>query len=107
MVMVEEDVSDSEGRDWAWGADTVVTQCLLCKHTAKGPQPVCAAFPGSIPPKILSNDFDHRRPWIDPATGEPGDRGVPDKASILFEPEDGINSRSLAALYRHLDATNE
>jgi hypothetical protein len=37
----------------SWGPDVVLTQCMLCKHDAKGPHNVCAAFPGQIPPEIL------------------------------------------------------
>ena len=56
------------------------------------------AFPGSIPPEIMANEYDHRRPWIDPETGEAGDQGVPLRESILFEPRDGINPRARRAL---------
>jgi hypothetical protein len=95
-----------DGKEFTWGADTLLTQCLLCKHLAKGPIAVCAAFPASIPPEIMSNEVDHRSPWIDPATGEAGDQGVPLNGSITFEPRDGINPRSLAVLYHALDATH-
>jgi hypothetical protein len=70
----------------------------LTTHTA-----ACAAFPGSIPPEILYTDYDHRRPWIDPQTGEPGDRGAPLRGSITFTPRSGVTATALDQLYRHLD----
>jgi hypothetical protein len=94
----------ADDKDLSWGAETLLTQCLLCKHRAAGPHLVCAAFPNSIPPEIAANDFDHRQPWIDQSTGQPGDQGVPLKGSILFEPRAGINPVTLDVLYRHLDA---
>ena len=46
--------------------------CNLCKHsTMKGT--TCKAFPNGIPDKILTGEFDHRKPY-------PGDNG------IQFEP---------------------
>jgi hypothetical protein len=96
-------VSDRDDK-FAWGADTLLTQCLLCKHLAGGHIAACAAFPGAIPPEILANDFDHRRPWLDPRTGRPGDMGIPLVRSITFEPRDGINPATLERLYGHLDS---
>ena len=94
-----------QSRDkFAWGADTLLTQCLLCRHLAEGEMPVCNAFPGQIPSEILNNSVDHRKPWIDPYTGEPGDKGIPLQHSITFEPREGINPVTLQVLYRHLDS---
>ncbi len=81
--------------------DLVITQCAFCRHLAAGSDNVCAAFPGQIPPEILANQHDHRRPWIDPETGEPGDKGVPLEHSILFDPRPGASRESLEALDRH------
>lgn len=89
---------------FTWGpGDVVLSQCAYCKHLADGPAAVCAAFPGAIPADILANETDHRKPWIDPDTGEPGDMGIPLERSIIFEPREGIHPAALAALYRHLD----
>jgi len=85
------------------GGDFILSQCAYCKHLGDGPVAVCAAFPGSIPAEILSNDFDHRRPWIDDATGTPGDGGVADAGSILFEPRPAVTHEALARLHRALD----
>lgn len=92
---------------FVWGAETVLTQCAYCKHAAPGPDAVCAAFPGQIPPEILANEVDHRQPWIDPATNEPGDEGVALAGSITFSPAEGVTPDALAVLYRHLDALAE
>lgn len=89
---------------FTWGAgDVVVTQCTLCKHRGTLDPWQCAAFPAGIPDKIRTNNYDHRKPWIDPRTGEPGDEGIPLDGSITFEPADGVSEETLAALYRHLD----
>jgi hypothetical protein len=90
---------------FVWNAsNVVVSQCMLCKHTSPEPYAVCSAFPGSIPPEILANQVDHRKPWIDATTGQPGDEGVPLAGSILFEPRPGVNPVALARLYEVLDA---
>ena len=81
---------------FAWGPDTVLSQCLLCKHTS-GHVAICAAFPGSIPDEIMMNQVDHRRPY-------PGDEGVALAGSIVFEPRGGVNPITLQALYTYLDA---
>ena len=81
----------------------MLSQCLLCKHAVRGPEAVCSAFPGQIPPEILANEFDHRKPWIDQQTGQPGDRGIPLERSITFEVRDGVNPLTLTRLYRYLD----
>jgi hypothetical protein len=88
------------------GDDFVVSQCAYCRHLLPGPAAVCSAFPSSIPAEILANDFDHRQPWIDPATGQVGDQGVALKGSILFEPKPAVPEPALDALYRVLDATH-
>jgi hypothetical protein len=85
------------------GGDFVASQCAYCKHLAPGRAAACAAFPSAIPDEVLHNEVDHRRPWIDPATGEPGDMGVPLERSITFEPRGGVTPDALAALYRRLD----
>jgi hypothetical protein len=62
---------------FAWGADVLLSQCMLCKRLdPDAPNAVCAAFPGQIPQEIMSNEVDHRKPWIDPETGLPGDQGI-------------------------------
>jgi len=96
-------MTGQRGDQFTWGADTLLTQCLLCRHLGPGPAAVCAAFPGSIPPEIMSNDVDHRKPWLDPKTGEPGDQGVALAGSITFAPRPGINPVTLNRLYAHLD----
>ena len=55
--------------------------------------------PRLLPPEILSNAVDHRRPF-------PGDQGVASQLerSTTFEPHPGIAREALAVLYRHLDA---
>ncbi len=89
---------------FAWDADTPLSQCAYCRHLDRSsPVAVCPAFPSSIPPGILANEVDHRRPWIDPATGRPGDRGVLLARSITFEAGEGIPPAALAALYRRLE----
>lgn len=77
--------------------DVVLSQCAYCSRLSRLDL-VCAAFPGSIPPEILANTFDHSRPWIDPETGEPGDRGIPLEGSILFDPKPGVTPAQLARL---------
>lgn len=93
------------GDKFTWNpGDVAWPQCALCAHMdAKSPTSTCAAFPGRIPDEIRRNEVDHRKPWIDPETGEPGDMGIPLERSILFEPAPGVNPATLAALYRHLD----
>jgi hypothetical protein len=90
---------------FAWTAENVtLSQCLLCKHIGKGPHAVCSAFPGGqIPEEILLNEYDHRKPWIDPMTGQPGDEGVPLAGSILFSPKPDLPRVAVARLYEVLD----
>ena len=79
--------------------------CSLCRHLSGFPgATVCAAFPGGIPDAIVQFRFDHRRPWIDPETGQPGDQGIPLNGPITFEPAEGVRLSALAALYEKLDA---
>lgn len=87
------------------GSAPVLSQCFYCDHLSARPdKAVCRAFPAGIPAEILANQFDHREPWIDPETGEPGDTGLAGERSITFEPRDDAAPEALAALYRHLDA---
>lgn len=81
--------------------EAVLPQCTLCRHVAAGG--ICSAFPAAIPPAILRNEADHRRPWADPQTGEPGDTGVAGVRSITFTPAPGVPPAALEALHRHLD----
>ncbi len=80
--------------------EVVGPQCLLCRRRVPGSLDVCEAFPGSIPAAIRLNLHDHRRPWIDPATGEPGDEGVALAGSILFAPRPDVAPEALANLDR-------
>ena len=51
----------------AYAFDTVLPQCLRCKHwNGKGR---CEAFPDGIPHEILTDEFDHKEPY-------PGDNGT-------------------------------
>lgn len=81
--------------------DAALPQCLLCKWSAPGG--ICAAFPGGMPDEIRQNRFDHRKPWIDPETGETGDMGIPLERSITFEPDPNVDPQAIRILYRHLD----
>lgn len=51
--------------------------CMTCVHLGPGGSRAntCAAFPGGIPTPILTNQFDHRRPW-DGGDGWPSDGGI-------------------------------
>ncbi len=97
-----ESMNDGREDRFAWGSDTLLSQCLVCKHAPSGVL-ACKAFLGGIPDAIITNNFDHRKPWIDPTTGEAGDQGFDLEGSILFEPKPGINPITLSVLYRHLD----
>lgn len=44
-------------------------QCSQCKHLRDGGRWTCDAFPSGIPSAILTNKFDHTKPY-------PGDRGI-------------------------------
>jgi len=85
------------------GDDLILSQCAYCARLGEGPAAVCAAFPGSIPAEILSNDYDHRKPWIDPKTGQPGDQGVALAGSITFEPKPTVRREALKRLTDSLD----
>lgn len=52
-------------------------QCLTCRHLDPGwvMATTCAAFPNGIPTPILTNRFDHRRPWNGDGTW-PSDNGI-------------------------------
>lgn len=105
MEREEENEGMTEDRSdyFAWGARILLSQCMLCKHRVAGAR-VCKAFLGHIPDEIADNEVDHRKPWIDPMTGEAGDQGFDLNGSILFEPGEGINPVTLSVLYRHLDS---
>jgi hypothetical protein len=88
------------GRLDTW--DVTAPQCMLCKHRPPNVLFACAAFPGLIPEEIRRNDHDHRQPWIDPDTGQPGDEGIALAGSILFEPKDDAAPEALERLYADL-----
>lgn len=94
------------GDKFGWDlGEMVLSQCAYCKHLSVMPNVnACAAFPGMIPAEFLRNESDHRRPWIDPRTGEPGDQGVPLAGSILFAPRPDVPADVLARLYADLDS---
>ncbi len=79
------------------------SQCSLCARRDPDELFTCAAFPGLIPLEIRENRHDHREPWIDPDSGEPGDQGIPLAGSILFEPRDDADPGALQDLYDYLD----
>lgn len=79
------------------------SQCSLCRHRPEEELFTCAAFPGLIPLEIRENRHDHRKPWIDPDSGEPGDQGIPLAGSILFEPAPDASPDALKQLYAYLD----
>ena len=83
--------------------DMVPSQCLVCRRLSKRSPLVCAAFPGLIPAEIRLNAHDHRKPWIDPESGEPGDQGMPLAGSILFEPRADAAPEALAAVAAYFD----
>jgi hypothetical protein len=92
---------DDESLGW------VASQCASCRHRSSGPIQACAAFPASIPDVFLSNAADHRKPWINPETGGPGDTGVSGDRSITFEPRDDVDPAYLQRLYHQLDKIHE
>lgn len=53
-------------------------QCLECRHYLG--EAMCAAFPEKIPEEIMTDEFDHIRPY-------PGDHG------IQFEPQPGYDAQ--------------
>lgn len=97
-------MSDDHSDKFTWEpGDVVLPQCTACRHFGGGTAPYCVAFPGGIPWTILRNQEDHRKPWIEPETGEPGDMGVALERSITFEPREDVHPEVLAAILRHLD----
>jgi hypothetical protein len=98
-------------RPWylPWRAgDPLPPQCLLCEHRDPGETGIaCKAFTSQIPMAIQLNRFDHRKPWIDPDTGAPGDTGFSGERSITFRPLSGVYPHLLEALYRHLDGQDD
>lgn len=98
-------MADDRADKFVYGpGDLVVSQCFFCRHLSDRTPRACRAFPHEIPAEILSNQYDHRKPWIDPETGEPGDLGMVGTESVLFSPRDDAHPEALKALYRHLDA---
>jgi hypothetical protein len=102
---------DDPHRPWylPWrDGDPLPSQCLLCDHRDLGETGAfCRAFTSIIPLAIQLNRFDHRKPWIDPDTGQPGDTGVSGERSITFQPLSGVYAHLLKALYRHLDGLDD
>ena len=95
---------NSRADHFAWGKDVLLSQCVYCHHldpTSKAMD--CRAFPAGIPQGILDNQFDHRKPWIDPATGQAGDTGVRGDKSITFLPSLDTPSDVLEHLAHVLD----
>lgn len=100
--MEQEAVSEAE--KYTWGKGIVWSQCVYCSRMGESMKvSCCTAFPGRIPQVILSNEADHRKVWIDPATGQPGDTGVRGDESLLFDPKPGVDPDVLDRLYRKLD----
>jgi hypothetical protein len=91
---------------FAQGEGTVLSQCLLCSRLSPSSPGYCTAFPGGsgIPAEIRENLHDHRRPWIDPETGEPGDTGLAGDESIKFLARADVGVSAVATLFRELDA---
>jgi hypothetical protein len=71
---------------------SVATQCVYCKHQARGGLPVCPAFPGWIPDDVQLNEADHR-------TLYPGQEGT-----TVFEPRPEVPQLVLDQLYAKLDS---
>lgn len=93
----------SQDKFFETGEGMIAGQCAYCRHLARGAAVACTAFPTAIPDAILQNRHDHRRPWIDPETGQPGDEGIPLDGSILFDPKPTVPGKVLERLYRLLD----
>lgn len=86
------------------GEGLIVSQCVYCTRRGETSGQICTAFPGGIPDEILTNDYDHREPWIDPATNKPGDVGLTGDDSLLFDPLETTPEDVLEGLYAVLDA---
>jgi hypothetical protein len=99
-------VEESDKFYWKPG-DLVYSQCALCKHLEREHRftttLACTAFPSAVPPEISTNQFDHRKPWMDKRTGLPGDMEFDLKSSILFEPAEHVDPLDLEALDRHFN----
>lgn len=90
------------------GEGVIVSQCAYCKHLSSDPSSaICTAFPGQIPAEILANDYDHRQPWIDPRTGQPGDQGIALSGSITLEFRDDVTPDVRSRVAERLDDTSE
>lgn len=63
---------DRFGNDWDEDGPTfqpAPRQCSRCRHLWSAELWTCTAFPAGIPAAILTNAFDHRKPYL-------GDGGV-------------------------------
>jgi hypothetical protein len=89
------------GDKFAWGAEIVLTHCILCKHQSDEPAWVCAAFSGQIPAEIAANENDYRSPRLDPENGNRGDKGAAVAGSITFA--SSTTRQALETIHRYLD----
>lgn len=67
--------------------EEVHSQCVRCAYRHKDKPTCCDAFPEGIPVIILAGHYDHRYPYIDPATGLVTDRGLRYFPQILEDKE--------------------
>lgn len=91
---------------WEKGDTTEIRprQCRRCRHLWSAETWTCAAFPSGIPAAILTNTFDHRKPYLGdggirysrvPAGQEPGMRRDPaEVAPGLLEAADALRKES-------------
>ncbi len=81
-----------------FGAGTVVTQCVLCKHySADQFGAGCPSFPGGIPTEILENRFDHRQ-------AHPDESPMDGVTASRFEARPDAPALAVQSLLRALDA---
>lgn len=91
-MSTDHDHDPDPGRFMWHGSDLVTDQCSYCRHFRVGHGlAYCAGFPAGIPPDILGNERDHRKPH-------------PDDDGVRFEPAPGTSPAVLARLYAILDA---
>jgi hypothetical protein len=91
------------GDRFAWGAETLWSQCVYCQRLVKSPDAVCHAFPGGIPDAIPQNKFDHRKPYTAPVSGQPLDTGLTGTESLLFVPRESVPQEVIENLGHLLD----